>query len=213
MFQHFPVKQSNRKPFEGENCWNFKKTRVNVIETTGIKGGNGRKDVGYHWCVTCNCSAGKSSFFLFFFFRAASGSRCGRLGDSQTSRSISRTRSVIDGATSVQLWPRSSGHWRRRCFVAAYGALDKNSQISGILVVFPNLTRNSIKIHSIIRPKNEKSAKNRVITWNFEQVTETCALFALNVWPYFINVCYYHSLFAVKVGKKKRNKKKVWIFP
>ena len=88
-----------------------------MIETTGIKGGNGRKDVGYHWCVTCNCSAGKKKvlyFFFFFFFRAASGSRCGRLGDSQTSRSISRTRSVIDGATSVQLWPGSSGHWRRR---------------------------------------------------------------------------------------------------
>ena len=38
-----------------------------MIETTGIKGGNGRKDVGYHWCVTCNCSAGKKKVLSFFF--------------------------------------------------------------------------------------------------------------------------------------------------
>ena len=78
---------------------------------------------------------------------------------------------------------------------------------------FPNLTLNSIKIHRIQRAKKLKFCqKNRPITWNFEQVSETCALLALNVWPYFINVLL-SLVICCKSRKKIRKKKTVCTSP
>ena len=132
-----------------------RKLQVNVIETTGIKGGNGRKDVGYHWCVTCNCSAGKkkSSFFFFSFSSSARPPAAGAVV-SVTRRRRGQYPARVLSSTEQPAFNFDPG--LPAIDAAAYGALDKNSQISGISVVFPNLTLNSIKIYRIQRAKKLK---------------------------------------------------------